>query len=38
MLAHEVLPENSEAKYESGLLTTFAPMNGWEQKVKVRVQ
>jgi len=38
MLAHEVVPEYSEAKYESGLLTIFAPMKGWEQKVNVMIQ
>jgi HSP20 family protein len=38
MLAHEVVPENSEAKYESGLLTISAPMKGREQKVNVMIQ
>jgi HSP20 family protein len=37
ILAHEVVPEKSEAKYESGLLTIFAPMKGWEEKVNVMI-
>ena len=38
MLAHEVMPEKTEAKYESGLLRIFAPMKDWEHKVNVTVQ
>jgi HSP20 family molecular chaperone IbpA len=38
MLAHEVMPDKSEAKYESGLLRIFAPMRDWEDKVNVTVQ
>jgi hypothetical protein len=38
MLAHEVMPDKTEAKYESGLLRIFAPMKDWEHKVNVMVQ
>jgi HSP20 family molecular chaperone IbpA len=38
MLAHEVTPDKSEAKYESGLLRIYAPMRDWEHKVNVTVQ
>ena len=38
MLAHEVVPEKTEARYESGLLRIFAPMRDWESKVNVMVQ
>jgi HSP20 family molecular chaperone IbpA len=38
MLAHEVIPDKTEAKYESGLLRIFAPMKDWEHKVNVTVQ
>jgi HSP20 family protein len=38
MLAHEVTPDKTEAKYESGLLQIFAPMKDWEHKVNVTVQ
>jgi HSP20 family molecular chaperone IbpA len=38
MLAHEVMPEKTEAKYESGLLRIFSPIKGWEQKVDIMVQ
>jgi HSP20 family protein len=38
MLAHEVMPDKTEAKYESGLLQIFAPMKDWEHKVNVTVQ
>lgn len=38
MLAHEMVHENSESKYESGLLTISAPMKDWEQKVNVMIQ
>ena len=38
MLAHEVSPEKTEAKYESGLLRIFAPMKDWEHKVNVMIQ
>jgi HSP20 family molecular chaperone IbpA len=38
MLAHEVMPDKTEAKYESGLLRIFAPMKDWEHKVNVTVQ
>jgi HSP20 family molecular chaperone IbpA len=38
MLAHEVMPDKTEAKYESGLLRIFAPMKDWGHKVNVMVQ
>jgi HSP20 family molecular chaperone IbpA len=38
MLAHEVVPEKAEAKFESGLLRIFAPFKDWEHKVHVTVQ
>jgi HSP20 family molecular chaperone IbpA len=38
MLAHEVVPEKTEAKYESGLLRIFAPIKDWENKVSVMIQ
>jgi hypothetical protein len=37
MLAHEVMPEKAEAKYDSGLLRIFAPIRGWEEKVTLAV-
>lgn len=38
MLAHDVLPEKTEAKYESGLLKISAPIRDWEHRVNVMVQ
>jgi HSP20 family protein len=38
MLAHEVMPEKTEAKYESGLLRIFAPIRDWELRVNVTIQ
>jgi HSP20 family molecular chaperone IbpA len=38
MLAHEVKPDKTEAKYESGLLQIFAPIKDWEHKVNVSVE
>jgi HSP20 family molecular chaperone IbpA len=38
MLAHEVVPEKAEAKYESGLLRIFAPIKDLEHKVTVAIQ
>jgi HSP20 family molecular chaperone IbpA len=38
MLAHSVMPEKTEAKYDSGLLRIFAPMKDWEKKVDVSIQ
>lgn len=38
MLAHEAMPDKTEAKYESGLLRIFAPMKDWGHKVNVMVQ
>jgi HSP20 family molecular chaperone IbpA len=37
-LAHEVVPEETEAKYESGLLRIFAPIRDWDRKVNVPIQ
>jgi len=37
MLAHEVIPEKTEAKYENGLLRIFSPIKNWDQKVNVMV-
>ena len=37
-LSHEVMPEKTEAKYESGRLTIFAPIKDWGHKVNVEVQ
>lgn len=36
-LAHEVEPDKTEARYESGLLKIFAPLKDWEQKVNVPI-
>jgi HSP20 family molecular chaperone IbpA len=38
MLAHEVVPEKTEAKYESGLLRIFAPIRDWEERRNVTIQ
>lgn len=38
MLAHEVVPEKTEARYESGLLRIFTPIRDWESKVNVQIQ
>ena len=38
MLAHEVVPEKAEARFESGLLRIFAPIRDWEHKVHVAIQ
>jgi HSP20 family molecular chaperone IbpA len=38
MLAHEVEPEKTEARFESGLLKITSPIRGWETKVTVKVQ
>ena len=37
-LAHEVVPEKTEAKYESGLLRIFAPIKDWDRRVNVTIQ
>ena len=36
-LAHEVVPEKTEAKYEDGLLRIFAPIKDWDRKVNVTI-
>ena len=38
MLAHEIVPEKTEARYESGLLRVFAPIKDSESKVNVHIQ
>jgi len=38
MLAHEVMPERTEAKYENGLLRIFSPIRDWEHRVNVTIQ
>lgn len=38
MLAHEINPEKTEARYENGLLRIFAPIKDWEHKVSVQIQ
>ncbi len=38
MLAHEVVPEKTEARYESGLLRIFTPIRDWESKVNVQIE
>lgn len=37
-LAHEVMPEKTEAKFESGLLRILAPIKDWEKKVSISIQ
>jgi len=37
LLAHEVMPEKAEAKYDSGLLRIFAPIRGWEEKMTLSI-
>ncbi len=37
-LAHEILPEKTEATYESGLLRIFAPIKDWDRRVNVTIQ
>jgi HSP20 family molecular chaperone IbpA len=37
MLAHEVMPEKAEARFDSGLLRIFAPIKGWEEKFTVTI-
>lgn len=37
MLAHDIHPEKTEAKYENGLLRIFAPLKDWEHKVGIPV-
>lgn len=38
MLAHEVEPDKTEAKFENGLLRIFAPIRDWEHKTNVMIQ
>jgi len=37
-LAHEILPEKTEAQYESNLLKIFAPIKDWDHRVNVTVR
>ena len=37
-LAHEVVPEKTEAKYENGLLMIFAPIKDWDHRVNITIQ
>ena len=37
-LAHEVVPEETEARYETGILRIFAPIRDWDRKVNVTIQ
>jgi HSP20 family protein len=37
-LAHEIIPEKAEAKYDSGLLSIFAPIKDWDKKISVMIQ
>ena len=37
LLAHEVEPDKTEARYESGLLKIFAPIKDWDKRTKVMV-
>ncbi|MBM4338684.1 MAG: Hsp20/alpha crystallin family protein [Deltaproteobacteria bacterium] len=36
-LAHEVLADKAEARYENGLLKINTPIRGWEQKVSIPI-
>jgi HSP20 family molecular chaperone IbpA len=38
ILAHQVMPERAEAKYDSGLLKIVAPIKNWEEKVNVTIR
>ncbi len=38
LLAHEIEPEKTEARYENGLLRIFAPIKDWEMKSRIPVQ
>ena len=37
-LAHEVVPEKTEAQYESGILKIFAPIRDWDHRVNVTIR
>jgi HSP20 family molecular chaperone IbpA len=37
-LAHEIVPEKTEAQYESGLLKIFAPIKDWDHRVNVTIR
>jgi HSP20 family molecular chaperone IbpA len=37
-LAHEIIPEKTEAQYESGLLKIFAPIKDWDHRVNVTIR
>ena len=38
ILAHQVMPEKAEAKYDSGLLRIYAPVKDREEEVIVHIQ
>lgn len=38
MLAHEIVPEKTEAQYENGLLKIFAPLKDWDHRVNVTIR
>ena len=37
-LAHEVVPEKTEAQYENGLLKILAPIKDWDHRVNVAIR
>jgi HSP20 family molecular chaperone IbpA len=37
-LAHEIVPDKTEAQYESGLLKIFAPIKDWDHRVNVTIR
>ena len=37
MLAHQIEPKTTEAKYENGILRIFSPIKDWENKVSVPI-
>ncbi len=37
-LSHEVVPEETEARYENGFLKIFAPIKDWDHRVNVTVR
>jgi HSP20 family molecular chaperone IbpA len=38
MLSHEIVPEKTEAQYESSLLKIFAPIKDWDHRVNVTIR
>jgi len=37
-LAHEVEPGRTEAKYENGVLSIFAPIKDWDQTSRIEIR